>query len=303
MFDYISTQIRSWLCISLSLLASVSLMAQTDKPHYISIQSSQELHAYFRYAPDRPIVISGHRGGMLSGYPENCIESFEKTLSFTEAFFEIDPRLTKDSVIVLMHDETIDRTTTGKGKVSDYTYAELQKFNLVDRDGNVTAFKIPSLKACLDWSKGKTILNLDIKDVPLEVMAAFIEKEQPTNVMYTVHNPEQARFYLDRKPDAMFSCWCKNMEEFKAYEQAGIPWKQVMAYVGTRMLLEQQPLYEALHQAGVMCMISVAPTHDRAKDNKAKIAGYKKEIQTFPDVIETDYPYLFQGLDLTRHGE
>ena len=234
MFDYISTQIRSWLCISLSLLASVSLMAQTDKPHYISIQSSQELHAYFRYAPDRPIVISGHRGGMLSGYPENCIESFEKTLSFTEAFFEIDPRLTKDSVIVLMHDETIDRTTTGKGKVSDYTYAELQKFNLVDRDGNVTAFKIPSLKACLDWSKGKTILNLDIKDVPLEVMAAFIEKEQPANVMYTVHNPKQARFYLDRESDAMFSCWCKNMEEFKAYEQAGIPWKQVMAYVGTQ---------------------------------------------------------------------
>ena len=303
MFDYISTQVRSWLCICLNLLASVSLMAQTGKPHYISIQNSQELHAYFRYAPDRPIVISGHRGGMLSGYPENCIESFEKTLSFAEAFFEIDPRLTKDSVIVLMHDETIDRTTTGKGKVSDYTYAELQQFNLVDRDGKVTDFKIPTLKACLDWSKGKTILNLDIKDVPLEVMAAFIEKEQPANVMYTVHNPKQARFYLDRESDAMFSCWCKNMEEFKAYEQAGIPWKQVMAYVGTRMLLEQQPLYEALHQAGVMCMISVAPTHDRAKDNKAKIAGYKKEIQTFPDVIETDYPYLFQGLDLTRPGK
>ena len=240
---------------------------------------------------------------MLSGYPENCIESFEKTLSFTEAFFEIDPRLTKDSVIVLMHDETIDRTTTGKGKVSDYTYAELQKFNLVDRDGNVTAFKIPSLKACLDWSKGKTILNLDIKDVPLEVMAAFIEKEQPTNVMYTVHNPEQARFYLDRKPDAMFSCWCKNMEEFKAYEQAGIPWSQVMAYVGAHMLPEQQLFYDALHREGVMCMISVAPTYDRAKSEKEKVEGYRKDIQSSPDVIETDYPYLFQGLDLTRPGK
>ena len=95
-----------------------------------------------------------------------------------ESFFEIDPRLTKDGVIVLMHDETIDRTTTGKGKVSDYTYAELQQFNLVDRNGNVTAFKIPTLKECLEWSKGKTILNLDIKDVPLEVMADFIEKEK-----------------------------------------------------------------------------------------------------------------------------
>ncbi len=300
MSDYMSTKVKSWFCICLSLLASASLTAQTDGPHYISIQNSQELHAYFRYALDRSIVISGHRGGMLSGYPENCIESFEKTLSFTESFFEIDPRLTKDSVIVLMHDETIDRTTTGKGKVSDYTYAELQQFHLVDRDGNVTEFKIPTLKACLDWSKGKTILNLDIKDVPLEVMAAFIEKEQPVNVMYTVHTPEQARFYLDREPNAMFSCWCKNMEEFKAYEQAGIPWKQVMAYVGARMLPEQQPLYDALHQVGVMCMISVAPTHDRAKSDKEKVAGYRRDIQTSPDVIETDYPYLFQGLDLTR---
>ena len=78
--------------------------------------------------PIAPIVISGHRGGMLDGYPENCIESFEKTLSYMESFFEIDPRLTKDGIIVLMHDETIDRTTTGKGKVSDYTYAELQQF-------------------------------------------------------------------------------------------------------------------------------------------------------------------------------
>ena len=147
---------------------------------------------------------------------------------------------------------------------------------------------------------GKTILNLDIKDVPLEVMADFIETEKPVNVMYTVHNASQARYYLDRKPDAMFSCWCKNREEFDNYEKAGIPWKQVMAYVGPKMKPEQQPLYDALHRNGVMCMISVAPTHDRAKTETEKTAGYRSEISTRPDVIETDYPYLFQGLDLTK---
>ena len=47
-------------------------------------------------------------------------------------------------------------------------------------------------------------------------------------------------------------------------------------------------------------MISVAPTHDRAKTEAEKIAGYQSEIGTCPDVIETDYPYLFQGLDLTK---
>mgnify|MGYP000113800276 FL=1 len=170
----------------------------------------------------------------------------------------------------------------------------------MDRNGNVTAFKIPTLKECLEWSKGKTILNLDIKDVPLEVMADFIETEKPVNVMYTVHNASQARYYLDRKPDAMFSCWCKNREEFDNYEKAGIPWKQVMAYVGPKMKPEQQPLYDALHRNGVMCMISVAPTHDRAKTETEKTAGYRSEISTRPDVIETDYPYLFQGLDLTK---
>ena len=62
----------------------------------------------------------------------------------------------------------------------------------------------------------------------------------------------------------------------------------------------EQPLYDALHRNGVMCMISVAPTHDRAKTETEKTAGYRSEISTRPDVIETDYPYLFQGLDLTK---
>lgn len=274
--------------------------ADKEKSHYISVENSHQLHAYFRYAPERPIVVSGHRGGMLDGYPENCIESFEKTLSYMESFFEIDPRLTKDSIIVLMHDATIDRTTTGKGRVSDYTYAELQAFNLVDRNGNVTPYKIPTLKACMEWSRGKTILNLDIKDVPLEIMADFIEKEKPVNVMYTVHNAAQARYYLERDNQAMFSCWCKNIDEFENYRKAGIPWTQMMAYVGPKMQEEQQLLYDALHQNGVMCMISVAPTHDKAKEDEIKVAGYKTEIETKPDVIETDYPYLFKDLNLAK---
>ncbi len=85
---------------------------------------------------------------MVTGFPENCIESFEKTLSDMPSFFEIDPRMTKDSVIVLMHDATIDRTTTGKGKVSDYTYEELQRFNLVDRQGTVTPYKNTARQRC-----------------------------------------------------------------------------------------------------------------------------------------------------------
>ena len=292
----------------LSLLGTIALLSvscseipvSADAPHYIAIEKRADLHAWFRYSPTRPIVISGHRGGMISGYPENCIESFEKTLTMMPSFFEIDPRLTRDSVIVLMHDATIDRTTNGSGRVADYTLAELQQFRLRDRDGNLTEFRIPTLEEAIRWSQGKTILNLDIKDVPLEFMSEFINRLAPANVMYTVRNAKQARLLLDRDPDAMFSAWCKNLSEYRAYQEAEIPASQMMAYVGTMMLADQQPLYDSLHRQGAMCMISVAPTHDRRAAEAQKRGGYELELGSGCDVIETDYPYLFLGLNTER---
>ena len=292
--------IIAWTATAVLLLTAHGASAQKKRLHTVPCRNYAQVEAYFRYTPGCGTIVSGHRGGMAPGYPENCIETFENTLSHMPSFFEIDPQMTRDSVIVLMHDATIDRTTTGTGKVSDYTFEELQQFFLKDREGNVTPYKIPTLEECIVWSRGKTILNLDIKDVPLEVMSQFINRLAPANVMYTVRNAKQARTYLDRDPQAMFSCWCKNMKEFNEYVGERIPWSQVMAYVGTMMLPDQQELYDNLHRNGVMCMISLAPTHDRRATDAQKIQGYELEIPTGCDVIETDYPYLFQNLDLNR---
>ncbi|MFQ9021398.1 MAG: glycerophosphodiester phosphodiesterase family protein [Parabacteroides merdae] len=149
-----------------------------QNPHYITVKNSRDLQAYFRYAPDRPIVISGHRGGMLDGYPENCIESFEKTLSYMESFFEIDPRLTKDGIIVLIHDETIDRTTNWERKGFRLHLCRTATIQSGGPKRQRDSLQNSNFKRMPEWSKGKTILNLDIKDVPLEVMADFIETEK-----------------------------------------------------------------------------------------------------------------------------
>ena len=93
------------------------------------------------------------------------------------------------------------------------------------------------------------------------------------------------------------------MAEFESYKRAGIEWSRVMvAYVGPSMSAEHAPLYDSLHSNGVMCMISVAPTHDRCYNDDCKTEGYKAELQTGikPDIIETDYPYLFRNMDLSR---
>ena len=167
--------------------SQVTSFAQA-KLHTLKVKTAKDLHAYFQFTGNDPLLIAGHRGGMVKGFPENSIATFENTLKHTPAFFEIDPRLTKDSVMVLMHDATLDRTTTGKGKLSDYTYEELKKFRLKDAEGNVTDFPIPTLSEVIEWARGKTILNLDHKDVPL-ARAHFITPADPTGFGSPERNP------------------------------------------------------------------------------------------------------------------
>ena len=65
------------LVLLLGVVMPAGNLLASDKeqnPHYITVKKSRDLQAYFRDAPDRPIVISEHRVGMLDGYPENCID-------------------------------------------------------------------------------------------------------------------------------------------------------------------------------------------------------------------------------------
>lgn len=264
--------------------------AQNSKAHPLKIKNSRELQQFFKYTGNNKPIISGHRGGMTTGYPENSIATFRNTLKYTPAFYEIDPRLTKDSIAVLMHDATLDRTTTGKGKVSDYTLAELKKFRLKDPQGNVTGYHIPTLKEAIQWSKGKTVMNLDYKDVPMEMTARLIKKYKNEVVMLTVHSPKQARFYLNNNPDRMLSVHILTKKAFEEYEKEGIPWKNVIAYIGPKHTPENKELLSLLHAKGVMCMISAAPSFDKLKDANARAENYREVFKQGADILESDLP-------------
>lgn len=290
--------------IALLLLGASPLIAQNNLDsvakvqnttvadmHTLTISNSQELHEFFHYTGKDVPLISGHRGGTIAGYPENCIATFEHVLRHTPALFEVDPRLTKDNVIVLMHDATLDRTTTGKGKVSDYTWEQLKELRLKDHKGQVTPYRIPTLDEAIVWSKGKTILNLDKKDVPLATTAQKLrEHEAQANVMVTVHNAQQAKFYYQDNKNRMFSAFIRDRKEFDDYANSGIPWSQIMAYVGPTNKPENKELYDLLHARGVMCMISAAPSYDKLTDPAARQKAYQETIRFGADVIESDLP-------------
>ncbi|MGX7835704.1 glycerophosphodiester phosphodiesterase family protein, partial [Campylobacter fetus subsp. venerealis] len=92
--------------------------------NYIHLKSVEEARDFYSWTSDRIPMVSAHRGGPYPGFPENAIETFANVLEYTPAIIELDVAMTKDGVLVLMHDDKLDRTTTGKGSVSDATYSE-----------------------------------------------------------------------------------------------------------------------------------------------------------------------------------
>ncbi len=273
------------------LLSTFVAEAQHQPLHKIKLRKAADLHAYFRYTGNKAPIVSGHRGGKEDNLPENSIAAFENTLKYTPSFFEIDPRLTKDSVIILMHDATLERTTTGKGKVSDYTWAELQQLHLKDADGNVTSHRIPTLEEAIDWAKGKTILSLDYKVVPYSMTAALIAKKKAhAFVMVGIQNMKQAQFYLQDNKNYMFATFIDSPEKLAEVERAGIPLKQVMAYVGPQDKPENKPLYNLLHQKGIMCMVAAAPVYDKLQSAEERESAYQQIIRSGVDIIESDLP-------------
>lgn len=93
--------------------------------------------------------ISAHRGAHVA-VPENTAESMKWAGLLDYGFVEIDIQETKDGQYVLMHDEKIDRTTTGSGKIEDLTLEEIKSYDIVDEDGNETNYEVPTLKEALE---------------------------------------------------------------------------------------------------------------------------------------------------------
>jgi glycerophosphoryl diester phosphodiesterase len=109
---------------------------------------------------DQHIMVTAHRGDWRDA-PENSLEAYKRAVELGVDVIEIDLNETSDGVVVVMHDGTIDRTTDGKGKPSDYTLAELKKFHLRNGLGRPTRNTIPTLEEVMLVAKGKVLVNLD----------------------------------------------------------------------------------------------------------------------------------------------
>lgn len=107
------------------------------------------------------VVVVSHRGDWRN-YPENSLPAIESVIRMGVDIVEIDIKRTKDSVLVVCHDPTLDRTTTGSGNISDYAYEELLQFDLKRGHGIAKpGVKMPTLRQALEVCKDRIVVNVD----------------------------------------------------------------------------------------------------------------------------------------------
>lgn len=183
-------------------------------------------------------IVSAHRGGPAPGFPENALETFARNRAEGVRLFETDIAQSADGVLFLMHDATLDRTTTGEGRIAETTWREIAALRLEDDDGLVTAFTPPRLADALAWAvDAKAFLALDFKgDVAIdEVMAEVEAAGAARHVMYIVGNAARGRAILARDPEALLSVPAGDLDP-EALKAGGLPPHNVVLWTGIRDL-------------------------------------------------------------------
>lgn len=148
---------KKFLFIALTVL--IASAACPPKQKYAT--RTDKILAEINNPKSKYVVVISHRGDWRN-YPENSIPAIESIIRMGVDMMELDVKMTKDSVLVLSHDKTIDRMTNGKGLISEMTYDSIMTFNL-KRAHNVATdtLKITTLREALLCCKDRILVNVD----------------------------------------------------------------------------------------------------------------------------------------------
>ncbi|HJT72735.1 MAG TPA: glycerophosphodiester phosphodiesterase family protein [Chitinophaga sp.] len=247
------------------------------------------------------VLVTAHRGDWRNA-PENSIQGLNNCIAMGVDIAEFDLKKTKDGKLIIMHDNTIDRSTTGKGKPEEYTWDELRKVNLRSGTGHATKHTIPSFNKMLAAAKGRIIVDIDkgyeyYEDVIKELKEQGMMKQAILNIYGLPfdslqaqhgHIPEELTLQLiinPDKPDAE-----KIIESYKAHARTII---QVIFKTDTSWIIDRLP---ELKKRYVIWFNSLWPEQNGGHDDDKAVEENKPDetwgwlISHHADIIQTDRP-------------
>jgi glycerophosphoryl diester phosphodiesterase len=254
------------------------------------IKEPKSSFEFFKVGSPQFPMVSVHRGGgEIENYPENCLESFSYFASKMPSIIECDIVMSKDSVLYMMHDNTLERTTTGTGNAFQQNWNYVSTLNVKDNFGNVTPYKVPTLDQTLLWGKNKVLFTLDVKrGTPFEKVIESVKRTKTENISVIItYNATDAKKVYDLNPNLLISVGIMKEEDYHRLRELGIPDKNMVAFIGTRE--PQKELIDFLHQKGILTILGVLGNLDK----KAEAQGnnvYKKYIDLGVNILSTDRP-------------
>ncbi|KQR61561.1 glycerophosphodiester phosphodiesterase family protein [Brevundimonas sp. Leaf168] len=265
--------------------------------------SGPALAAYFDCVRDGGVAISAHRAVSALDQPENSIAAIEATgRAIPNAILELDAVLTKDRQLVLMHDDTMDRTTTGRGRVADLTLAQVKQARLKASDGALTRAAPPTLGEALDAAgRVGAIASIDLKpadgETTVDLARAVIDQVRQSRagnrVILITYNDADARAVAAMAPEMMISAGLSGVEDLSGLDPA-----QILAWTGTR---EERPaLWRALREAGVEVQFGTLGAEGVRRDDRyaadGDVSEYRDLVRQGVTVIATDTPLTVKSV-------
>ncbi|MBL0743391.1 glycerophosphodiester phosphodiesterase family protein [Chryseolinea lacunae] len=251
------------------------------------------LHAMAQWKTDtRKLWICGHRGGFYDAFAENSLPLFKHTESQSKlkpVVLELDIRKSESGKLYILHDETVDRTTTGTGKIAALTDTYLASLFLKDAKGNITNQRLLTFDDFLTYAaQANIVMMLDIKtDVWVEAIAAVSKASLLDKTIVLTFKIENTKKVYDASQQVLISCLVRDEKDWLAIEALSIPTKNLVAYTTDTTPAALVTKLRALHVPN-MKDVSEFTKHKGALLTPDFYRNYVEK--SYIDILITDYP-------------
>lgn len=288
--------------VSLFLMAVAAIVAASCTGGEKYASRTEKIVAQIHDPSSKDVIVISHRGDWRN-WPENSIPAIESVIAMGVDVMELDLKLTKDSVLVLSHDRTIDRCTNGKGAVSDFTLDSLKTFRLKRAHNVVTdSLHIPTLEEALTICKDRIVVNVDQGFQYYDLVLQITEKLGVTDQIL-IKGKKPARFceelFSKNEHNMMYMPIIdiqkpKGRELFEEYQKEGIV---PLAYevCWQKLTPEVEDCFRKVVESGSKLWVNTiwGSLCGNLDDDRAYVEGtevYDKVLSFGTTMIQTDRP-------------
>ncbi|MBR5069943.1 MAG: glycerophosphodiester phosphodiesterase family protein [Bacteroidales bacterium] len=231
-----------------------------------------------------PIEVVVHRGANDLA-PENTLPSADSALAHGATWIEVDVRVSKDGVMYNLHDETLDRTTNGKGIIGERTSVYIDKLDAGSwyDEKRFKGLHVPTIEAMLEGLKGRANVFFDVKDCNLQELADLVRRTGFADRSFFWFGSEKMlREFVQIAPEMKIKVNAADIERIEYWKTICTP--SIVEIHADKITPD---FLDYCHRNDIKVMVGA---------QGESLEDYRTAIETGADMINLDKPELFEKL-------